>query len=179
MLCSSHSSTQPGTLWNSHVKRGGTFLKLRYFQFQTAFFQGRSWHIFHFWSCRDHTFWGRLPGKGLKTFFASVLTNPILKVRKIHSDGGWGSQGYGYNWKREEAAKNLLRTHTTAVSARMLYKWVDNQLDDFYLCHVTGLLNRRSSSLKSISQLTGSLEMKPWMQPTLQSSTKLRWVFKL
>ena len=30
--------------------------------------------------------------------------------------------GYGYNWKEEEAKKNLLRTHTTAVSARMLYK---------------------------------------------------------
>ena len=28
---------------------------------------------------------------------------------------------YGYDWKREEADKNLLRTHTTAVSTRMLY----------------------------------------------------------
>lgn len=27
-----------------------------------------------------------------------------------------------YDWKIEEAQKNLLRTHTTAVSARMLYK---------------------------------------------------------
>jgi phenylalanyl-tRNA synthetase alpha subunit len=29
---------------------------------------------------------------------------------------------YKYDWKIEEAKKNLLRTHTTAVSARMLYK---------------------------------------------------------
>lgn len=29
---------------------------------------------------------------------------------------------YKYDWKLEEAQKNLLRTHTTAVSARMLYK---------------------------------------------------------
>jgi len=63
------------------------------------------------------------------TFFISEPAETTLfeedyleKVRKIHSDGGWGSQGYGYNWKREEAAKNLLRTHTTAVSARMLYR---------------------------------------------------------
>lgn len=28
---------------------------------------------------------------------------------------------YGYDWKIEEAQKNLLRTHTTANSARMLY----------------------------------------------------------
>ena len=29
---------------------------------------------------------------------------------------------YQYEWKLEEAKKNILRTHTTAVSARMLYK---------------------------------------------------------
>merc|ERR1712241_1275989 len=44
------------------------------------------------------------------------------KVKSVHSHGGFGSQGYGYDWKQEEAAKNLLRTHTTAVSARMLYR---------------------------------------------------------
>ncbi|KAI4800108.1 hypothetical protein KUCAC02_016393 [Chaenocephalus aceratus] len=44
------------------------------------------------------------------------------RVKKIHSEGGYGSQGYKYDWKIEEAQKNILRTHTTAVSARMLYK---------------------------------------------------------
>ena len=29
---------------------------------------------------------------------------------------------YRYDWKREEAEKNILRTHTTAISARMLYQ---------------------------------------------------------
>ena len=58
-------------------------------------------------------------------FLYIVDVNMMLKVKKIHSEGGWGSQGYGYNWKREEAAKNLLRTHTTAVSARMLYRCKD------------------------------------------------------
>lgn len=29
---------------------------------------------------------------------------------------------YGHSWKLAEAEKNLLRTHTTAVSSRMLYK---------------------------------------------------------
>eukprot|EP00499_Haloplacidia_sp_CaronLabIsolate_P004508 CAMPEP_0196781018 /NCGR_PEP_ID=MMETSP1104-20130614/9003_1 /TAXON_ID=33652 /ORGANISM="Cafeteria sp., Strain Caron Lab Isolate" /LENGTH=507 /DNA_ID=CAMNT_0042151235 /DNA_START=9 /DNA_END=1532 /DNA_ORIENTATION=+ len=43
------------------------------------------------------------------------------RVKGVHSHGGYGSRGYGYDWKEEEAAKNLLRTHTTAVSARMLY----------------------------------------------------------
>ncbi|XP_078285637.1 phenylalanine--tRNA ligase alpha subunit isoform X1 [Rhinoraja longicauda] len=46
----------------------------------------------------------------------------LQRVKKVHSVGGYGSQGYKYDWKIEEAQKNLLRTHTTAVSARMLYK---------------------------------------------------------
>lgn len=45
----------------------------------------------------------------------------LERVKKVHSVGGYGSQGYKYDWKLEEAQKNLLRTHTTAVSARMLY----------------------------------------------------------
>lgn len=54
----------------------------------------------------------------------------LERVRRVHSEGGYGSQGYGYDWKIEEAQKNLLRTHTTAVSARMLYK-LANQPDGF------------------------------------------------
>ena len=43
-------------------------------------------------------------------------------MRQTHQNGGYGSTGYGYDWKVAEAEKNLLRTHTTAVSSRMLYK---------------------------------------------------------
>ncbi|KAL3621241.1 hypothetical protein CASFOL_036153 [Castilleja foliolosa] len=46
----------------------------------------------------------------------------VERVKGVHESGGYGSRGYGYEWKREEANKNLLRTHTTAVSSRMLYK---------------------------------------------------------
>jgi phenylalanyl-tRNA synthetase alpha chain len=62
------------------------------------------------------------------TFF---LTEPAIssefpsdyveRVKKVHSDGGYGSLGYKYDWNIKEAQKNLLRTHTTAVSARQLY----------------------------------------------------------
>ncbi|KAI3446111.1 hypothetical protein Pfo_002776 [Paulownia fortunei] len=45
----------------------------------------------------------------------------VERVKQVHESGGYGSRGYGYEWKREEANKNLLRTHTTAVSSRMLY----------------------------------------------------------
>eukprot|EP01080_Neovahlkampfia_damariscottae_P012290 gene12290-5873_t len=42
-------------------------------------------------------------------------------VKGIHEKGGFGSIGYRYDWKREETEKNLLRTHTTAISTKLLY----------------------------------------------------------
>ena len=62
----------------------------------------------------------------------SVPEDYVPVVAKIHSEGGFGSFGYcllphvigryGYEWNREEAMKNILRTHTTAVSTNELYK---------------------------------------------------------
>ncbi|RKO89348.1 tRNA synthetases class II core domain (F)-domain-containing protein, partial [Blyttiomyces helicus] len=46
----------------------------------------------------------------------------LERVKKVHSVGGHGSIGYGYDWKEEEAQKLVLRTHTTAVSSNMLYQ---------------------------------------------------------
>lgn len=46
----------------------------------------------------------------------------IEDVKNVHQTGGHGSQGYKYDWDIEESRKNILRTHTTAVSTRMLYK---------------------------------------------------------
>ena len=52
------------------------------------------------------------------------------RVKATHEDGGsslegefqTGSIGWRYDWSEDEARKNLLRTHTTAVSSRTLYK---------------------------------------------------------
>jgi len=46
----------------------------------------------------------------------------LEEVKNMHSHGGRGSTGWQYDWSEDEARKNLLRTHTTAVSARTLYK---------------------------------------------------------
>ncbi|VDP78365.1 unnamed protein product [Echinostoma caproni] len=51
----------------------------------------------------------------------SVPESYIDRVRVVHSQGSFGSRGYQSHWVLSEAEKNLLRTHTTAVSARMLY----------------------------------------------------------
>lgn len=63
------------------------------------------------------------------TFFltqpASTIELPadyVANVKEIHENGGHGSRGYRYNWSEEEGRKNIMRTHTTAISARMLYQ---------------------------------------------------------
>jgi len=63
------------------------------------------------------------------TFFlsdpAETLVIPqdfLQKVKEMHEHGGHGSIGWRYQWQESEARKNILRTHTTAVSTRMLYK---------------------------------------------------------
>ena len=44
------------------------------------------------------------------------------RVSKVHEHGGYGSVGYRAPWSHEESRKLLLRTHTTASSAQMLYE---------------------------------------------------------
>ena len=50
----------------------------------------------------------------------------MQRVKEMHEQGGSESIGWRYDWDIEEAKKNLLRTHTTAVSSRMLYKLATN-----------------------------------------------------
>lgn len=59
---------------------------------------------------------------------SSTFPNDYLeRVRQAHTTGGYGSQGYQCDWKLAEAKKNVLRTHTTAVSARVLYKMAQQE----------------------------------------------------
>jgi phenylalanyl-tRNA synthetase alpha chain len=46
----------------------------------------------------------------------------VERVKTMHEVGGSGSLGYRYSWAIEEAKKNILRTHTTAVTTRTLYE---------------------------------------------------------
>jgi phenylalanyl-tRNA synthetase alpha chain len=55
-------------------------------------------------------------------FTNTVPEDYLQRVKATHENGGaTGSLGYKYNWKREESMKNILRTHTTAISSQMLY----------------------------------------------------------
>jgi phenylalanyl-tRNA synthetase alpha chain len=53
----------------------------------------------------------------------SEYGDKVQHIKETHEDG-WetGGSGWGYDWSDEEAAQNVLRTHTTAVSARRLHE---------------------------------------------------------
>ncbi|CAK9020848.1 unnamed protein product [Durusdinium trenchii] len=63
------------------------------------------------------TFFMEAPSRAQK-----IPEDYLGRVKEMHEKGGSGSIGWRYDWSEDEARKTLLRTHTTAVSARMLYK---------------------------------------------------------
>lgn len=54
------------------------------------------------------------------------------RVATVHEKGGHGSIGYRTPWSDEESHKLLLRTHTTASSAAMLYKLAEKCRDEIH-----------------------------------------------
>ncbi len=61
---------------------------------------------------------GRLPDKKI-----------VQRVKATH-ENGWttGSKGWQYDWKEEDARKNVLRTHTTCLSAQTIAKLKESDL---------------------------------------------------
>ncbi|KAG1833402.1 tRNA synthetases class II core domain (F)-domain-containing protein [Suillus variegatus] len=83
-----------------------------------------------FW-CFDALFVPQLhPARELQdTFYLSDPSTSLPppsdyyeRVARVHEHGGYDSIGYRTPWSHEESHKLLLRTHTTASSAAMLYK---------------------------------------------------------
>ncbi|ALL01668.1 Phenylalanyl-tRNA synthetase alpha chain [Pyrodictium delaneyi] len=60
------------------------------------------------------TFYLRQPREGV------LPADLAVSVRKAHEEGIAGSRGWGYRWDPSQAARLILRSHTTAVSARVL-----------------------------------------------------------
>ncbi|MBN2112433.1 phenylalanine--tRNA ligase subunit alpha [Candidatus Woesearchaeota archaeon] len=58
----------------------------------------------------------------LKDPAAGKLPSPLWKkVKEVHENGGdTGSKGWGGKWSEEAAKQNLLRTHTTVLSAQTI-----------------------------------------------------------
>jgi len=115
----------------------------------------------------------------------SVPEDYLARVAEVHEKGGYGSIGYRYDWKREEAMKNILRTHTTAVSARMLYQIANVRSTQRGTrqpappspplptrLHLYACSNPAVSSPSSCSPSTACSATSPWTPRIWQSSTR-------
>ncbi len=60
---------------------------------------------------------GKLPDKEL-----------VERVKQAHEKGIAGSKGWQYSWNIEESKRNVLRTHTTVLSAQTIASLKENQL---------------------------------------------------
>ena len=61
--------------------------------------------------------------KNPETADLSEYGDKVQHIKETH-ENGWdtGSTGYGSEWSKEESEKNVLRTHTTAISAQRLHQ---------------------------------------------------------
>eukprot|EP01120_Amphizonella_sp_Union-15-10_P012337 TRINITY_DN5459_c0_g1_i1.p1 TRINITY_DN5459_c0_g1~~TRINITY_DN5459_c0_g1_i1.p1 ORF type:complete len:514 (+),score=123.47 TRINITY_DN5459_c0_g1_i1:40-1542(+) len=100
------------------------FLELGYEEMPTDnYVESSFWNFDALYQPQQHpsrdahdTFFLKEPGQAL-----TIPQDYMERVKVMHSSGGSGSFGWRYDWKEAEARKNVLRTHTTAVSSRMLY----------------------------------------------------------
>lgn len=69
----------------------------------------------------------------IKDKFGKLPESKIVeRVKKAHESGIEGSKGWNYKWSNDEAAKLLLRTHTTSLSARTLASLKPSELPGKY-----------------------------------------------
>ncbi|MBL7056731.1 phenylalanine--tRNA ligase subunit alpha [Candidatus Woesearchaeota archaeon] len=101
------------------------WLELGFKEMTGPMLQTSFWNFDALFTAQDHpvrdmqdTYFAKNPGTG-------KLPNKELvsRVKKTHEDG-WttNSKGWKYDWKEEDAKKNVLRTHTTVLSAQTLAK---------------------------------------------------------
>jgi len=66
------------------------------------------------------------------------------RVKDTHEKGGHGSIGWRYKYSTEESQKNIFRTHTTAVSSRMLNKMAAEGFKDCKLFSIDRVFRNES-----------------------------------
>lgn len=116
-----------------YVKR--IWLDLGFKEMQGPMVQVGLWNFDALFTAQDHpvremqdTYFIKNPAKG------KLLNKEVVeRIRKTHEDG-WttGSKGWRYKWNPEEAMKNVLRTHTTCLSAKYISNLKEKDLPAKY-----------------------------------------------
>lgn len=109
----------PLTMFIDKIRR--IFLEMGFEEREGPLVEAAFWNFDALFQPQDH------PARDMAdTFYLStpaelpVPKKHVPKVRQMHEKGDHESLGWGYKWEEVEAGKAILRTHTTAVSARSL-----------------------------------------------------------
>ena len=99
------------------------FLEMGFKEIDGTLVESSFWNFDALFQPQDH------PARDMAdTFFLKNPSTAVLpkefveKVKDVHEHGGYGSTGWQYSWDESIAKKVIMRTHTTAVSARYLPK---------------------------------------------------------
>lgn len=111
-----------------YIKR--VWLDLGFQEMEGTIVQSSFWDLDSLFVPQDH------PARTMQdTFYIKDPKNAKLpekltpKVKSVHENGGdTGSKGWGGKWSEEEASQNMLRTHTTVLSAQTISKLKENDL---------------------------------------------------
>ncbi len=114
------------------------FLEMGFEEITGNFVESAFWNFDALFQPQDHpardmhdTFYLKNP-KSIEIHKFNELKD---KIKATHENGGaTGSSGWGYRWSSEVAQKTVLRTHTTAVTARYLSKLNKNSLPKKVFC---------------------------------------------
>ncbi len=99
------------------------WLEMGFKEMEGPMMQTSFWNFDALFTAQDHpvremqdTFYIKTPAKG-----KLPAKEMVDKVKKTH-ENGWTtkSKGWQYDWDEEDSKKNVLRTHTTCLSARTL-----------------------------------------------------------
>ena len=111
------------------------WLELGFTEMKGNYTQLSFWNFDALFTAQDHpvrelhdTFYLKDPSKG------TLPNKEIVERVKASHENGWttGSKGWQYKWQEEDAKRNVMRTHTTCLSARTIASLKESQLPGKY-----------------------------------------------
>ncbi|MEM2943465.1 MAG: phenylalanine--tRNA ligase subunit alpha [Methanomassiliicoccales archaeon] len=146
----------PITRMAAEVRR--IFVQMGFNEIDDEYIQAAFWNMDALFTPQDH------PARDLQDTF--YLKKPmkipledeetIKKVKAMHENGGWtGSTGWRYSWRKEEAEKALLRTHTTVATIRYLAKHPDPPIKVFSISRIFRNESIDATHLPEFMQIEG------------------------
>jgi len=97
------------------------WLELGFKEMEGEVVQSSFWNFDALFTAQDHPVREMHDTFFIKDVISKLPTGGIVeRVKKAHEVGVLGSKGWQYKWDEEKAKKVVLRTHTTAVSAKTI-----------------------------------------------------------